>query len=83
MEKSIYSSEYRQVVILLRELREAKGVTQVELAEQLSVTQSYLSKVERGERVLDVVQLRTICIALGTTLPTFVRRLESRISNSS
>jgi hypothetical protein len=32
-----------------------------------------------GERRLDVIQLRTILRALGTTLPEFVRKLEARL----
>ena len=33
-----------------------------------------------GERRLDVIQLRTICKLLGTSLPDFVQNLESRIA---
>jgi hypothetical protein len=36
--------------------------------------------VEIGERRLDVIQLRTMCRALGTTLLAFVTKLESRLA---
>jgi hypothetical protein len=36
--------------------------------------------VEIGQRRLDVIQLRTICRVLGTTLPDFVTRLEERLA---
>ncbi len=81
MEKTIYSGEYTKVIELIRDLREKSGLTQVEVAEQLGITQSFVSKVERGERVLDVIQLRTFCIALGTTLPAFVRKLEKQLES--
>src|SRR5690242_16046972 len=56
MEKTIYSREYAVVLRLLREAREKTGMTQVELAKKLKLTQSFVSKIERGDRRLDVVQ---------------------------
>jgi transcriptional regulator with XRE-family HTH domain len=76
MEKSIYTHEYRTMLRLLREAREQAGVTQVELAQRLAQTQSYISKIELGDRRLDLVQLRTILAALGMGLGTFVERFE-------
>lgn len=60
MSKSIYSSEYKTVIKKLREAREAAGLTQAEAAEKLSKPQSYISKIERGERRVDVVELSLI-----------------------
>ncbi|MBI2479872.1 MAG: helix-turn-helix transcriptional regulator [Planctomycetia bacterium] len=76
MAKSIYTREYTAVTRLLRETREATGLTQVELAEKLGQSQSFVSKYERGERRLDVIQLRTVCLTLEMSLPEFVDRLE-------
>lgn len=80
MEKSIYSQENTAVIGLLRQIREENGITQVDLAASLGVTQSYVSKIERGERMVDIVQLRTICHRIGTTLPKFVEQLETRLA---
>lgn len=80
MDKSIYTREYAAVLRVLRSAREEAGVTQVSLAAKIDETQSYVSKVERGELRLDIVQLRTICLALGTTLPAFVERLERELA---
>lgn len=41
--------------------RVAKGLTQAELAERLERPQSYVSKVETGERRLDVVEMIYLC----------------------
>ncbi len=79
MEKTIYTAEYEVVLDLLRTLREQKGVTQTELAQLLEQSQSYVSKVERGDRRLDVIQLRTICLTLGSNLPDFIAELEKRL----
>ena len=44
--------------------RKAAGLTQTELAEQLGKPQSYVSKYERGERRLDVVEFLTLASLL-------------------
>lgn len=80
MEKSIYTREYAAFLRLLRRVREDAGMTQVGLAEALEKNQSYVSKLERGETRLDVIQLRTVLAALGTELPAFSRRLEAEIA---
>ena len=79
MEKSIFSDEYSVVSTLLKELRIAAGITQVQMAGLLSLTQSLFSKYERGEVRLDIIQLRTIVMQLGLTLPQFSEMLEHRL----
>ena len=79
MEKSIYTREYALALRLLKEARGRAGVTQVDLANKLGQSQSFVSKIERGDRRLDVVQLRSICCALGLSFVDFVRRLESEL----
>lgn len=81
MAKSLHTREFRLFTQLLRETREHAGITQVELAEAVQQTQSYISKVERGECRLDIVQLRDFCHALGTTLPDFVAAYEKLLSS--
>ena len=80
MEKSIFTREHKVFTEALRAAREKAGLTQVELSEKLGITQSYLSKVERGERRLDLVQVRTWCRAFGITLPAFVADFEQRLA---
>ena len=79
MEKSIYTREYRAVNRVLKRAREAAELTQVELAEALGQSQSFVSKCERGERRLDIIQLRTVCKTLDITLAEFVDQLEDEI----
>lgn len=45
------------------------------MAERLQVPQSFVSKYESGERRLDVIELRHVAEALGTTLASIVSRL--------
>ena len=76
MEKSIYSAEYQRLCSLLRELRHEAGLTQVQVAEQLEVPQSFVSKYESGERRLDVVELGHVAGALGVTVREVLEQLE-------
>jgi transcriptional regulator with XRE-family HTH domain len=81
MEKSIYTSEYSLFLEQLKIAREQKGLTQIEVAERLGQTQSFVSKVERGERRLDIVELRAFCTALGIGFPTFIAQIEKVLAN--
>lgn len=66
---------------LLRETRAARGMTQTALAEAIGFMQTDVSKVERGARRLDVLELRAWALALGVSLPAFTDELEGRLSN--
>jgi len=68
----------RQRTTLLRQLRLDAGLTQVDLADRLGQTQSYVSKYESGEQRLDLIEIEAICKAVGTPLKKFIERyLES------
>lgn len=76
MPKSIHSAEYRAFLSLLRQARQEAGLTQIELAKRLRVTQTFVSKCERGDRRMDVLELARFCVAMGSSLDAFVARLE-------
>ncbi len=80
MEKSTFTRDYKILCRELRNARSKKGLTQIELAARLKETQSEISKFERGERRLDLVQLRRWCQALGISLRDFVITYESAMS---
>ena len=82
MDKSVHTDDYEKFLRLLRRARESAEITQVELASKLGITQSHLSKMERGELRLDVIQTREICRALGTSLPSLVSELEDLLNDS-
>ena len=76
MTKTIYSREYKSFLRLLRETRQQAGMSQQDLANKLGQTQSFVSKCERGERRIDVVELRHFCRAMKIPVSTFIKRLE-------
>lgn len=80
MRKSIFTREYRQFVKLLRAARLDAGLSQEQIAARLGTTQSIVSKCERGERRLDIVELWRWCAALDRPFSKFVRDLERNLS---
>lgn len=56
MPRSVHTDKYRRLIALMAGARETAGMTQVQLAAALGRPQSYVSKVERGERRIDVVE---------------------------
>ena len=55
----------------LKEAREATGLLQSQIADYLGVTQSFISKVENGERNLTVDQLESVVSLFGHSLASF------------
>ena len=63
--KTIHHPAYRELVALLRTLREGVGKTQSQLAEELGWPQQRLSAIEAGARRLDVIEFVQLSGALG------------------
>jgi ribosome-binding protein aMBF1 (putative translation factor) len=82
MEKSIYSARYGAFLKLLKKARQDAGLTQTELARKIGETQTLVSKCERGERRIDIVELHTFCRAFGISLKDFVAALERTINRT-
>ncbi len=80
MQKSIHSDEYALFLKKLREARERMGLTQTEAADRMGATQSFVSKCERGERRLDVIELRSWCRSIGVSFTDFSKELDRAIS---
>ena len=72
--------EYVALRSLLRAIRKEAGVSQTELATRLGVPQSFVSKVESGERRIDIVELRRICAALECPLGHVIALFERNLS---
>ena len=60
---------------MLRERREAAGITQTDLSRRLGRPQSFISKYERGERRLDVIEFLDVAEALGSDPVQLLNRL--------
>ena len=60
MSKSIYSKDYKEIIERLKTARIEAGLAQQEVAGKLGKPQSYISKIESGERRLDVAEMKKI-----------------------
>jgi transcriptional regulator with XRE-family HTH domain len=76
--KSVHTERYRNLLTVLIDARKAAGITQAELAGKLDKPQSYVSKVESGERRIDVIEFIDICEAVGAVLERLVADLFQR-----
>lgn len=76
MAKSIFSQDQQALQDLLKQSRVSAGLSQSELAEKLTKPQSFVSKIESGERLVDLIELKEICNALGTSLTEFTAAFE-------
>jgi transcriptional regulator with XRE-family HTH domain len=56
---------YAAIVKALVEARQKAGIRQTELAEKLGKPQSFISKYEHGERILDVAEFVIVAQVLG------------------
>jgi transcriptional regulator with XRE-family HTH domain len=61
-----------RLAALLRQIREDAGLTQLQVAERVRQSQSYVSKYENGEQRLDLLELEAVCKAVGISLSDFV-----------
>jgi transcriptional regulator with XRE-family HTH domain len=74
MKKSQFSEKYTRLLKTLREARRAAGLTQVVAAKHFGAHASFISKIEAGERRIDVVELAALCRLYGTNLADFLKR---------
>jgi transcriptional regulator with XRE-family HTH domain len=64
MTKSLHTPEYAALIRILVETRKQAGMTQQDVADRLSKPQSYVAKIEGGERRLDIVELIVLAKAM-------------------
>lgn len=76
MEKSPFTEKHQRFRLLLVQARKRRKFTQSQLAKKLHRPQSFVSKYERGERRLDVVEFLDVARALGIAPRELLEELE-------
>ncbi len=77
MVDSVHSNRYHLFREILIEARKEKELSQAALAEKLGRLQTFVSKYERGERRLDVVEFLEVAAALGLDPHKVLRKLKA------
>lgn len=73
MSKTIFSKEHKLLIQKLKEARLEAGLEQEEVAKALGKTQSHISKIEAGQRRVDIIQLKEFAKAYKKELTFFLK----------
>ena len=80
MRKSVHSEAQELFCRLLVDARKNAGLSQQQLADRLKRPQSFVAKIEAGERRVDVVEFLTIASALGRNVGPLVQSILRKIN---
>ena len=67
-----HSNDYHQMLERLKQARVDAGLSQQEVADLLNKKQSYISKVESGERRVDIIEIKNLAEIYKKELSYFV-----------
>lgn len=73
MDKTIYTKDHKFIIEQLKKARIDAGFDQEKVAELLGKTQSYVSKIEAGQRRIDIVQLKEFSKIYKKDLDFFIK----------
>lgn len=79
MLKSLHTQSNQVFLAMLRRRRQLVRLRQADVAQRLGRGQSTVSKIERGVRRLDVIELRAWLAALGVDFVDFMSELDCRL----
>jgi transcriptional regulator with XRE-family HTH domain len=68
-----YLPRYQKLTQKLRTARLEAGLTQVQAGKKLKRPQAYLSKIERGERGVDAVELAELAKVYNKSINYFIK----------
>lgn len=74
MGKTIYSKDHKFLVEQLKKARIEAGLDQAKVAELLGKTQSYISKIEGGQRRIDIFQLKVFAKVYKKPFDYFIKK---------
>ena len=73
MNKSVYTNDYKEIINCLKQARIIAGFSQQAVADKLGKPQSYVSKIESGERRLDVSEIKKFAIIYKKEISFFIK----------
>jgi transcriptional regulator with XRE-family HTH domain len=75
--KFLRTPEHKRLMKMLANARKAVGLTQQQLAEKIGEKQNFVSKYERGERRLDLLEIAAIARPIEFNVGYAVREIEA------
>lgn len=78
MVKTLGAERHQALIALLIQKREAAGLTQTELAEKLGEYQSFVARLESGQRRVDVIEFLALAELLGFEPEQVIREIRER-----
>jgi len=73
MSKAIYSKDHKYLVEQLKKARKEANLEQIDVAKILGKTQSHISKIEAGQRRIDVVALKEFAKIYKKNINYFIK----------
>ena len=73
MSKSVYSKDYKEIIEHLKTARVEAGLSQQDVADKLNKPQSFISKIESGERRLDVGEIKKFATIYKKDISFFIK----------
>jgi transcriptional regulator with XRE-family HTH domain len=74
--RTIRSKRHKRLIELVLAERKHAGIRQVQLAKKLKRSQTWIARVESGERRLDVIELIELAEAIGFDAPGMVEAVQ-------
>ncbi|KND18578.1 XRE family transcriptional regulator [Pannonibacter phragmitetus] len=78
MAKTLGSERHKALISLLIEAREKAGLTQTELAEKIGEYQSFVARLESGQRRVDVVEFLELAEVLGFDASSAINEIRNQ-----
>jgi len=73
MSKSVHSDDYQSIIKRLKEARLEANLSQQDVADKLGKPQSFISKIESGERRLDVAEIKKFASIYKKNVSFFIK----------
>lgn len=77
MKKSIHTKLQKQLCAALREAREKADLTQIQVAKRLGTYKTFVSKYEKGDRRLDVIEFLAVAEALHADPAELLKKVKA------
>ena len=80
LSKSLRSRAQSVLVREIKAARQKAGMSQQQVADQLGVPQSFVAKIELGERRIDVVEFLRVMNVVNGSWKDVLKRVEAEVS---